>query len=112
MTLPVPTEEMEQRAVVQYCRLRNIPAFHVPNSTWTQSIQIKLRNKALGVSSGVPDLFCVPNKHLVAIEMKRTKGGTVSATQKEWLQVLTEAGIPAKVCRGADEAIALLETFL
>lgn len=113
MTLPVATEEAEQVVVVNYCRLRNLPCFHVPNSTWTKSIQIKMRNKRLGVSSGVPDLFVViPGKQVIAIEMKRVKGGTLSPTQKDWIATLQEANLPTYVAKGADEAIKIIESHL
>lgn len=109
MTLPVATEEQEQIIVVQYCRLHNVPCFHVPNSTWTKSIQVKMRNKRLGVSPGVPDLFVVVADRLIGIEMKRTKGGTVSPFQKDWIQTLNDAGIETRVCRGAEEAINFIK---
>lgn len=112
MTLPVPTEDMEQRAVVHYCDIRGIPRFRVPNETYTKSWSQKNRNKALGVSAGVPDLFCIVNGQLIAIEMKRTKGSVTSPEQKAWLEKLNDAGIPAYVCKGADAAIAVIEQHL
>ena len=37
--------------------------------------------------------------------MKRKKGSTTSAEQKEWLNVLELAGVPCAVCKGAEAAI-------
>jgi hypothetical protein len=91
MTLPVPTEEVEQRIVVQYCQIKGYPMFHVPNSTYTKSWSIKRRNTDLGVSAGVPDLFVIVRNQLIAIEMKRVKGGTTSGEQKIWLERLNDA---------------------
>lgn len=82
------------------------------------------------MSSGVPDLFVavpfppphliiahkdrddeVRNKTLVAIEMKRKKGGTTSANQKKWIKTLNEAGIQTVVCKGCDAAIEFIESI-
>lgn len=47
------------------------------------------------------------------IEMKRQRGGgsTTSAEQKEWGKIYDAAGIPTKICFGADEAIAFVKQF-
>ena len=60
----------------------------------------------------MPDLFvCVAGK-LVAVEMKRTKGGVVSESQKKWLEILNAHGIEARVCKGAEEAIDFINEYL
>lgn len=104
----IPTEYEEQVAFVQYLHLRNIPHFRVPSETYTKSWNQKRKNKALGVVAGVPDLFCVVNNQLIAVEMKRTKGSVTSKAQTEWLERLQQAGIPARICRGADAAIEFI----
>ena len=146
-----PTEEQEQMAFVQWLRLKGYAHFRVPNETYTKSFKQKAKNKALGVSSGVPDLavvvpinrngwpydairpletshqFMVVNRiarddhgklsnvvfghRLVFIEMKRKKGGTISANQKRWLKTLNEAGVQSVVCKGCDEAIKFIESI-
>lgn len=120
----VPTEDQEQQAFVQWLRLKGYPHFRVPNETYTKSFKQKAKNKALGVSAGVPDLFvCVPSStymggdgdtsqgyELVAVEMKRRKGGVVSAHQKEWLATLEQSNIKTIVARGCDEAIDFIES--
>lgn len=47
------------------------------------------------------------------IEMKRQRGGgsTTSAEQKRWGQIYDAAGIPTKICFGADEAIAFVKQY-
>lgn len=117
-SLPVPREHAEQAAVIawfdNYAVLRwpwlrlddGRPArYAVPNGG--------LRGKrtaailaAEGVSSGVPDLH-IPALHL-QIEMKRTKGGRTSDEQKSWHAYLRACGDRVEVCRGADEAIAVI----
>lgn len=125
-----PYEDQEQEAFVQWLRLKGYPHFRVPNETYTRSWSQKAKNKKLGVSSGVPDLFVavpfppphliiahkdrddeVRNKTLVAIEMKRKKGGVTSANQKQWIKTLNEAGIQTVVCKGCDAAIEFIESI-
>lgn len=109
----VPTEDQEQRVFVHWLKLRGYPHFRVPNETYTKSFKQKAKNKALGVSAGVPDLFvCVPHGEgyeLVAVEMKRRKGGVVSAHQKEWLATLEQSNIKTAVARGCHEAMDFIE---
>lgn len=47
------------------------------------------------------------------IEMKRQRGGgsTTSAEQKRWGKIYAAAGIPTKICYGADEAIAFVKQY-
>ena len=125
-----PTEDQEQEAFVQWLRLKGYPHFRVPNETYTRSWSQKAKNKKLGVSSGVPDLFIavpfppphliiahkdrddeVRNKTLVAIEMKRKKGGVTSENQKKWIKTLNEAGVQTVVCKGCDAAIEFIESI-
>jgi len=49
---------------------------------------------------------------LVAIEMKRSKGGRVSDAQRYWLRTLNLAGVEAHVCRGCAEAIQFVTDCL
>lgn len=109
--MPVPSEDSEQMAVVQYCDINHFQRFRVPNETFTKSWNQKRKNTALGVSAGVPDLFVIVDDQLIAIEMKRIKGSTTSQAQKDWLERLNNAGIPARVCKGADEAIEFIESW-
>lgn len=105
----IPTEQEEQIAFVGYLNARNIPFFHVPNSTWTKSWNQKRINHAMGVQPGVPDLFVFVNGSPIAIEMKRIKGATTSLAQKIWLEILNKSSVEARVCKGCEEAIAFVE---
>lgn len=105
----IPTEDEEQIALFDWLNAKHIPAFHVNNEMYTKSWKQKLRARRMGVKSGVPDVFVVlPNK-VVAIELKRTKGGVVSDSQKYWIKTLNDAGLKSIVARGADEAIRFIE---
>ncbi|WP_241473818.1 VRR-NUC domain-containing protein [Mycolicibacterium neoaurum] len=112
---PVPTEDEEQIAFVDWLELCGLRFAHVPNSTYTKHISVKMKNQRLGVRPGVPDLLVLipPHRsrdgegHLLWIEMKRRKGGTVSKEQREWLtafMMLESRNIDAMVAKGWDEA--------
>lgn len=77
--------------------------------------------KAEGMKAGVPDL-CLPWPvlpfdrtigwyHGLYIEMK-TKGGRLSADQKDWLEYLHGVGYKAVTAWSADEAIEAIEEYL
>lgn len=68
------------------------------------------RNRLLGVRSGVPDLFALPGGHMIAIEMKSATGAATKA-QKEWLEKLKAAGIPAIVSKTAQPAIEFIDHY-
>ena len=105
----IPTEDQEQIAVVQYCILKGYPHWHTPNSTFTKSWKQKTKNKAMGVSPGVPDLGVIVNNRLIFIEMKRVKGGSLSEHQKLWIANLERAKVPVRVCKGFKEAKAFID---
>ena len=108
------SEALEQRAVVEYCELKKIPVFHIPNGGYRNKVEAA-HLKAQGVRPGVPDL-CVPvaryGYHGLFIEMKAKKNGRVSAYQQRWLALLRENGCCAYVCNGADAAIKLLDQYM
>lgn len=106
-------EDWEHKAVVDYCDARGIPVFHVPNSTWTKSPMVRIRNTILGVRAGIPDLCVVTPSGLLFIEMKQTGSSSTSSHQKEWIDRLNNTpGCEARVCKGAEAAIAFIEEFL
>ena len=112
MSLPAPTEEIEQRLVVQYLELKGCKFTAIPNSTYTKSWKQKLKNKATGLRAGFPDLVIIANETFFCIEMKRTVGGVTSAEQKAWHEALMDAGIPVYVCKGFDAAKEVIDSYL
>jgi hypothetical protein len=72
-------------------------------STFTRSWKQKAKNKAVGTKKGLPDLIIVIEKKLVFCELKREKGGVISAEQKEWIVAIKQSGNLAIVCRGFEE---------
>lgn len=106
----IPLEDWEQRQVVLFCVDNTLPHFRVPNETYTESKVQMRKNKLLGVSAGVPDMFVVVGTIFIGIEMKRRREAkpSVSKSQKVWHEILNGAGVPTYVCYGHQEAIDLI----
>lgn len=97
--------------VVNELIARGIPFWHTNNEMFTKSWKQKDRAKAMGVQSGIPDLFvCFPGQ-LVGIEMKRKDGGVVSANQKYWAYIIEQCNIPVWVAHGYDEAMEVIAKY-
>ena len=111
-----PPEENEQMALVQWLRLHRIAFAHVPNEG-RHKVQYRKKQKALGLQAGMPDLLifdsppAYPENVGTAIELKRREGGTLSNQQAEWLCKLKDRGWAVAVCKGAAEAIEVLESL-
>lgn len=110
MTDRIPTEHEEQRELVKWFRQTHlgIRIFAIPNGG-QRSLAAAARLKVEGVSAGVPDLFIPAWK--LWIEMKRTKGGSVSAEQKDWMAYLESVNHWCIVGKGADDAKAKITAF-
>ncbi|MDE2099041.1 MAG: VRR-NUC domain-containing protein [Patescibacteria group bacterium] len=113
----LPTEEQEQRTLVEWLDWHRICYAHPANESKRSAIQ-GARLKAIGMSPGLPDLLLFDPPPLythmyrgAAIELKRRKGGRVSETQRDWLERLRLRGWAVAVCEGADAAIAQLESW-
>jgi hypothetical protein len=113
---PMPTEAQEQEVLVMWLQLHGILHHHSPNEG-KHAVQYRVKQQRLGVSKGFPDLLIFDSPKMdcyhgpcmgIAIELKRRKGGRTSAEQKAWLNDLEQRGWLARVCNGADEAIAWL----
>jgi hypothetical protein len=88
--------------------------FAIPNGG-QRNIIVASKLKAEGVRSGVPDLFlAVPKKdyHGLFIEMKKPKCGRVSGSQKEMIDELNQLNYLSVVCKGWNEAKAVIEQYL
>ena len=101
------SETQEQKQLIQWCRTdpRYQYLFHISNESvggpgW------RIRNRQMGVKSGVPDLFYpVPAKgyHGLFIEMKAGKG-RLSMEQKKWIAALEQLGYKCVVAYGWKQA--------
>lgn len=107
----VRTEHEEQRELVQWFRqtFPGVLIFAIPNGG-ARSAATAGRLKAEGVVAGVPDLF-VPAWRMW-IEMKRTKGGSVSPDQKSVMGYLENTGYICIVAKGRADAVEKITMFL
>jgi len=101
--LKIPTESDEQIGFLRWFEMqfRGVWIFHIPNGGH-RAISVAKKMKEEGVKAGVPDLY-VPAWKLW-IEMKRTKGGTVSKEQHAWHDYLEGIGDAVIIGRGATDA--------
>lgn len=115
MSAPIiPTEHQEQSLVIQYCNLKKIPIFHIPNGSY-KSLTARVKAKQEGLVSGIPDLMLpIPNKehHGLFIEMKRVKNSKISDQQLKWIELLNKQGYKAIVCYGNKQAIKEIEDYI
>lgn len=113
-----PPESEEQKALFDWWQrtpyARHFVMYHIPNGGRRDKIT-GARLKAEGVVAGVPDVFLASPRqgfHGLYIEMKRQRGGTVQATQKELITALRQAGYRVEVCMGWWEAREAIENYL
>ena len=106
----IPTEHEEQRELVRWFRQTwpGVRIFAIPNGG-ARSPATAGRLKAEGVSSGVPDLF-IPAWG-IWVEMKRSKGGSLSAEQKDWIAYLLSVNFCCIVGKGANDAKGKIQAF-
>lgn len=119
----VYSEQYEQQLIIRWwdgiCKdstaiaaLQSNLLMHIPNGTLQA---MKMKQRGLGVRSGVPDLFlAIPRGgyHGLWIELKRTRGGIISPEQIDFITLLKQQHYAAYVCKGHDSAIDLIKTYL
>lgn len=119
-----PLEDDECKFFHQWLFLKGIPHTHIANEIGGSSRQAKLRAikmKQLGTTRGVWDYeIFIPIRGItgdidayqqIKIEMKRRKGNKPTPEQMEWGKIYEKAGIPSKVCYGANDAIEFVKSF-
>lgn len=117
-----PSEFSEQCAVIQWSMYRRrkysqLKFLHCSlNGVRLTPAQSK-KMKASGMVAGVADLF-LPAKSFdgqfcgLYIEMKKRKGGVISADQQIFADFVLAQGYEHKFCFGADQAIKLIKNYL
>ena len=124
----VPTEYDEQCAIFDYAKVaaKQDPRWKLLFSTLNGvrlPIGLAKKCKKAGNNPGVPDiilpiplrpqalsnLFTCPGLY---IELKRQQGSRVAEEQEWWHEQLRREGYRVEVCRGAKEAIAVIEDYL
>jgi hypothetical protein len=115
-----PTEHDEQVAVFRWAawaqrEYPELALLHAIPNGGQRHVLVAKKLKAEGVKPGVPDVFLPVARgrhHGLYIEMKRVKGSSISNEQKKFIAELEAQGYRAEVCRGADEAIRLIQTYI
>ena len=113
------TERQHQQHVIKWAKEHSeeFPElnllYHIPNERICSPKYGKLL-KLAGVKAGVPDL-CLPvaraGFHGLYLEMKAPEG-RLSASQKEWLTLLTAQGYQTAACYSWVEAVEILQKYL
>ena len=118
--MTIPTENQEQAALFEwaeaasgkYPELRLLHA--IPNGGLRDGRTAAVLQRT-GVKSGVPDIHLpIPRGEYAGlwVELKRQKGGVVSANQRIWLNRLNANGSKAVVCNGWEAARDEIERYL
>jgi len=116
----IPTENQEQAALFEwaeaasgkYPELRLLHA--IPNGGLRDGRTAAVLQRT-GVKSGVPDIHLpIPRGEYAGlwVELKRQKGGVVSANQRIWLNRLNANGSKAVVCKGWEQAAQTITDYL
>lgn len=115
-----PSEDVEQAQLFAWAQYASgkYPELalmhHIPNGGKRGKAEAA-RFKAQGVKAGVPDI-CLPcargGYHGLYIELKRVKGGRVSAAQEEFIKALRLQGYKVKVCFGMEQAREVILEYL
>ena len=105
---PVKSEAWEQARLAAYLNSKGYNWFHVPNGEHRHKA-VASRLKSFGVSPGVPDCIII-GQPMIAIELKRTKGGTLSKSQRKWRAILEGNGWVYFLAMGSQAAIEWLES--
>lgn len=108
-------ETNEQKQLIQWTRTdpRYQYLFHIPNESVGGTGWL-VRNRQMGVKSGVPDLFYpIPlnGYHGMFIEMK-TEKGRPSQEQQKWISALETFGYKCVVAHGWEEAKEALMEYV
>tara|TARA_R110002012_G_scaffold204477_1_gene374175 strand:+ start:1745 stop:2080 length:336 start_codon:yes stop_codon:yes gene_type:complete len=108
-------EQETQEAIVLYLQLKYKKIRFCASAGGVRtSITQARKMKRAGYVKGMPDLQIMEarqGKHGLFIELK-TKTGRLTKEQKQWLEDLNKRNYLAKCCKGAGEAMDLIDWYL
>ncbi|QDP67857.1 MAG: hypothetical protein Unbinned8210contig1002_45 [Prokaryotic dsDNA virus sp.] len=121
-------EEEVQKGVVKYLKLMYPSARYCASLGGIRtSYKQAVKAKATGYVKGFPDLqICVPMErgaieggtlegggiyHGLFLEIKKDKKSYPTKEQKEWIAYLNEQGYCARVTKGLDESIEVIDNY-
>jgi len=103
-----------QKAVCKYLDLNNVLYCGSMGGQYQVFRSQRIKAKQTGYKKGFPDLFIYEPRgsyYGLAIELK-VGYNKPTAEQLTWLKKLTEKGYLATTCKGIDEAIGIINTYL
>ena len=109
-------EHHEQAALIEWYDWQYphaVPLLAIPNGGH-RHIAVAVKMQREGVRPGVPDLMLPIARggwHGLWIEMKTTSG-RLSKVQRQWRDMLQAEGYRVELCRGFEEARAMIEGYL
>lgn len=111
-----PSESEEGKNFVTWCDLHwwGDRLAHIPNGG-KRNVREAARMKGEGVRKGWPDYLLAMARqgyHGLYIELKRQRGGSVSADQRDVHKMLRAEGYRVEVCKGFDAARAVVRDYL
>ena len=115
-------EEEVQKGVVKYLKIKYPFAKYCASLGGIRtSYKQAVKAKATGYVKGFPDLqICVPMGrgvegggiyHGLFLEIKKDKKSYPTKEQKEWIAYLNEQGYCARVTKGIDESIQVIDDY-
>ena len=121
-------EEEVQKSVVKYLKLKYPKAWYCASLGGIRtSFKQAVKAKATGYVKGFPDLqICVPMErgvegeggthrggvyHGLFLEIKKDKKSYPTKEQKEWIAYLNEQGYCARVTKGLDESLQVIDDY-
>lgn len=117
MSLPskAPSEHFEARLFAQWLaeqeRQLKLTYIHVPNERADVATLGRLQQE--GFRKGFPDyLIFTRDGRTLVLELKKARGGKLSAEQKRWTTRLSDYKVPCVVAAGHKAAIAAVSSFL
>jgi len=106
---------MDWLSTVPYKDGNLIDVFHHSPNGGVSSFRQKAKFKKMGTRNGFPDLQCfvaLGGYHGLFVEIKREKGGVVSADQKSMMAILDSEGYKTVVTRGLDASVAAIQDYM
>lgn len=107
------SERHIQIAVVDYCRVKKIPAIHIANERKCSAYYGRALKKQ-GVTAGVSDLFIMhpqAKKFGLWLELKSPEKKPTSQ-QQEWLDHVISLGYYGAWADNVDDAIEIIDDYL
>lgn len=108
----MPSEHLHQVTFVNWIRLtyKDFIIFSIPNDGKRMNGSMMV---ASGLTAGIPDIaILMPSGKMIFIEMKKSKGGVLSKSQKELIPKIENLGFTVLIGYGFLDAKEKFENYL